>query len=181
MYKTISLLPLKLVILLLFSCWISAAFDTTDHNILIHCLQHWFIILSTALNLLSSFLSDRYQTVVASNYKSQPVLLEYGIPQESVLGPLLYTLSTTLLLFVISKYPGIRNHLHADDTQIYLLFSPELTAVFSLIESCIRNIFLWMVANKLSVNPNKAEYLLFNPKNFSNPNYSINIDLTLFC
>ena len=71
---------------------LSAAFDTIDHNILIHLLQHWFGILSTALNLLSPFLSDHYQTVIASNSKSQPVLLEYGVPQGSVLGPLLYSL-----------------------------------------------------------------------------------------
>ena len=63
---------------------LSAAFDTIDHNILIHHLLHWFGISSTTLNLLSSFLSDRYQTVIASNSKSQPVLLEYGISQGSV-------------------------------------------------------------------------------------------------
>ena len=155
---------------------LSAAFDTIDHNILIHRLQYWFGISSTALNLLSSFLSDRYQTVIACNSNSQPVLLEYGVPQGSVLGPLLYSLYTTPLLSVISKYPGIRSHFYADDTQIYLSFSPEVTTVFSLIESCIRDIFSWMVANKLSVNPNKTEYLLFNPKNLNNPNCSINID-----
>ena len=43
----------------------STTCDTIDHNILIHHLQHWFIISSTALNLLSSFLSDRYQTVMS--------------------------------------------------------------------------------------------------------------------
>ena len=93
-----------------------------------------------------------------------------------MLGPLLYSLYTTPFLSVISKYPGIRSHFYADDTQIYLSFSPEVTTVFSLIESCIRDIFPCMVANKLSVNPNKTEYLLFNPKNFNKPNYSINID-----
>ena len=97
---------------------LSAAFDTIDHNILINCLRHWFGIFSTALNLLSSFLSDRYQTVIASNSKSQPVLLEYGIPQGSVLGPLLYSLYATPLLSVISRYPEIRSHFYADDTQI---------------------------------------------------------------
>ena len=55
---------------------LSAAFDTIDHNILIHRLQHWFGISSTALNLSSSFFFDRYQTVIAFNYKSQPVSLE---------------------------------------------------------------------------------------------------------
>ena len=123
MYKTIFLLPLKLVIsTALLLLYLSVAFDIIDHNILIHCLQHWFGISSTALNFLSSFLSDRHQTVIASNSKSQPVLLEYDVPQGSVLGPLLYSLYTTPLLSVIPKYPGIRSHFYFDDNQIYLLF-----------------------------------------------------------
>ena len=139
---------------------LSAAFDTFDHNFLIHRLQYWFGISSTALNSLSSVLSDRYQTVIACNSNLQPVLLEYGVPQGSVLGPLLYSLYTTPLLSVISKYPGIRSHFYADDTQIYLSFSPEVTTVFSLIKLCIRDICSWMVANKLSVNPNKTGSIL---------------------
>ena len=59
---------------------LSSAFDTIDHDILIHHLQYWFSISSSALNLLSSFLSDHFQNFIASNSKSQPVLLEYGIP-----------------------------------------------------------------------------------------------------
>ena len=89
---------------------LSAAFDTIYHSILTHRLQHWFGISSTALNLLSSFLSDRFQTVITPASKSNPVLLEYGVPQGSVLGPLLYSLYTTPLHSIISKYPGLRCH-----------------------------------------------------------------------
>ena len=103
-------------------------------------------------------------------------MLEYGLPQGSMLRPLLYSLYTKSLLSVKYKYPGNRSHFYADDTQIYLSFSPELTTVFSLIESRIKDIFSWIVANKLSVNPNKMEYLLFNPKHFNNQNCSININ-----
>ena len=62
---------------------LSAAFDTIDYSILTHRLQHWFGISSTALNLLSSFLSDRFQTVITPASKSNSVLLEYGVPQGS--------------------------------------------------------------------------------------------------
>ena len=103
----------------------SAAFNTIDHNILLHRLKHWFGITSSALLSLSSFLTNCFQTVIASNSKSQPVLIKFGIPQGSVVGPLLYSLYTTPLHYIISKYPGIRCHFYADDTRIYISFSPE--------------------------------------------------------
>ena len=68
---------------------LSSAFDTIDHNSLLHRLQYWFGFSSTVLYLLSSFLSGRSQIVVTSKLKSQPNLLEYGVPQGSVLRPLL--------------------------------------------------------------------------------------------
>ena len=121
---------------------LSAAFDTIDHNTLLHCLQHWFGFLSTALYLLSSLLFGRSQIVVTSKLKSQLNLLEYGVPQGSMLGPLLYSLYTTPLLSVISNYPGIQCHFYANDTLIYLSFSPELTSLaLSAIESCIGDVF----------------------------------------
>ena len=155
---------------------LSTAFDTNDHNILLHCLKHWFGIISTALLSLSSFLANRFQTVVASNSKSQPVLLEFGIPQGSVLWPLLYSLYTTSLHSVISKYPGIHCHFYADDTQTYISFFPEHTRyAVSIIKSCIKNIFSWLVVNKLFANPNKTVYLLFNSRNIKLQIINVNL------
>ena len=142
---------------------LSAAFDSIDHSILTHRLQHWCGISSAALNLLSSFLSDRFQTAITPASKSNSVLLEYGVPQGSALGPLLYSQYTIPLYSIISKYFGLRCHFHADDTQIYLSFSPELaSSAFTSIEAWIKDIFSWMIENKLSVNSDKTEYLLFN-------------------
>ena len=104
---------------------LSAVFNTTDHNILLHRLKHWFGITSCALSSLSSFFSNRFQTVVVSNSKSQRFLLEFGISQGSIVGPLLHSLYTTPLHFIVSKHSGIRCYFYADDTQIYISFSPE--------------------------------------------------------
>ena len=135
---------------------LSATFDTIDHSIFTHRLQHWFGISFTALNLLSSFLSDRSQTVITPASKSNPVLLEYG----SVLGPLLYIQLHFIQLY---QYPALHCHFYVDDTQIYLSFSPELvSSAFTSIETCIKDIFSWMIGIKPSVNPDKTEYLLFN-------------------
>ena len=93
--------------------------EATDNR-----LKNCFGVSSTALYLLSSFLS----VIVTSNLKSQPNVLEYGVPQCSVLGFLLHSLYTIPLLSVISNHPGIQCHFNADDTQIYIWFSPELAS-----------------------------------------------------
>ena len=94
-----------------------------------------------------------------------------------MLGSLLYSLYTSPLLSVISNHPDIQYHFYADDSQIYLSFSPELTSItLSIIESFLRDVFLWMTSNKLSINPHKTEYLLFNPNNVYLPVNTINVD-----
>ena len=95
---------------------LSVAFDTTDHSILLNRLKHWFGVPSTAFNLLSSFLFGRSKVVVTSNVKSQHNLLEYGVPQGSILEPFLNSLYTTLLISVISNHPGIQCLLYVDNT-----------------------------------------------------------------
>ena len=82
---------------------LSAAFDTIDHNILCQRLEHLYGISGTPLNWFRSYLSNRTQTVTINNKLSQPTLLNFGVPQGSVLGPIYfvhktsdYTHSTTL-------------------------------------------------------------------------------------
>ena len=73
---------------------LSAAFDTIDHGKLLHLLEYKFGITGAALAWFGCYLSGRYQSVTINGQSSEPRLLEYGVPQGSVLGPLLFTVYT---------------------------------------------------------------------------------------
>ena len=95
-----------------------------DHSILLHRLQHWFGLHGTSLDWFSSYLTSRSQAVSIQNSTSSYSNLSCGVPQGFVLGPLLFTLYTTPLGSVISKN-SIKYHLYADDTQLYISFTPS--------------------------------------------------------
>ena len=73
---------------------LSAAFDIIDHNILLQRLEHLYGISGTPLNWFRFYLSNRTQTVIINNKLSQPSMLNFGVPQGSVLGPILFILYT---------------------------------------------------------------------------------------
>ena len=98
---------------------LSAAFDTIDHSILLNRLRKCFGISDVVYKWLKSYLSDRTQVIKLGNTHSDPQLLSFGVPQGSVLGPLLFSLYTTPLSQIIGKYQNVQHHLYADDTQIY--------------------------------------------------------------
>jgi retron-type reverse transcriptase len=101
---------------------LSAAFDTIDHNILLNRLRSTFGISDTAFTLLSSYLSNRSQSVAVDNEFSNKLPLLRGVPQGSVLGPLLFSLYTTPLSHILAD-SSIQFHFYADDTQLYVSFS----------------------------------------------------------
>ena len=140
---------------------LSAAFDTIDHHILIHRLSNWFGLSNTALFWFRSYLSSRSFTVSILDSSSDPIKLLYGVPQGSVLGPLLFTLYTTPLSHLIASHSAVSHHLYADDTQLYTSFSASDSASgLSALESTISTVSSWMSANFLSLNPSKTEFLL---------------------
>ena len=98
---------------------LSAAFDTIDHSLLYDCLHDWFGLDGAVLSWIKSYLSNRKQKIKIGDSFSEAVILPFGVPQGSVLGPLLFTLYTSPLSQVISKF-NVIHHLYADDTQIYL-------------------------------------------------------------
>ena len=146
---------------------LSAAFDTIDHDILLQRLEGRFRITGQALSWISSYLADRKEVVLIGQSKSEERSLCYGVPQGSVLGPLLFTLYTSELGDVIRRH-GIQFHLYADDTQVYLAFNPRhqlsIESVTGSLKSCLDDVSHWMQDNYLQLNPDKTEILVVSTK-----------------
>ena len=105
---------------LLASLDLSAAFDTIDHNILLHRLEHDFGLSGTVLDWFSSYLSGRNQSVSVHSHTSVPASVSCGVLQGSVLGPILFVLCTTPISTVIDRH-SILHHSYADDTQLQVM------------------------------------------------------------
>ena len=150
---------------------LSAAFDTIDHTILLQRL-HELGIRDAALDWFKSYLSQRRQSVVINGTRSSYQNLSFGVPQGSVLGPILFTLYTTPLGAIAQKYQ-LNFHLYADDTQLYMSFKPNnaesLPLVISNIQNCVIDIKSWMTANMLQLNMDKTEVSVLMNKSLRNP------------
>src|SRR6266581_3214996 len=139
---------------------LSSAFDTIDHHILLSRLSSYFGISGLALQLLTSYLQNRTQTVCIDSNSSPPSLLSTGIPQGSVLGPLLFSPYTTPLSQILQG-SGVSFHFYADDTQLYISFSPALSHTpLSLLSSTLDLVHTWFTNNRLCLNPSKTEYII---------------------
>ena len=138
---------------------LSAAFDTVDHDLLLQRLSTTFGINGAAHNWITSFLTNRTQQVVHGGEKSAHVQLTSGVPQGSVLGPLLFVLYTAELSAIIKKH-GLTPHCYADDIQIYLSApAADAGAVAQRVADCIADIDRWMGSNRLKLNAGKTQLM----------------------
>ena len=103
-------------------------FDTIDHTILLSRLDDWFGLIGKALNWFKSYLTGRCQRIRLGDCLSSKADLEFGVPQGSVLGHLLFTLYTTPLSSMIFEHT-IPHRLCADDSQQYVSFASGESAL----------------------------------------------------
>ena len=144
---------------------------------LLHRLSSYFGLSSLSLQWSTSYSLSRTSAVSIPPYLSPSSSLTCGVPQDSVLGPILFNLYTTPLSTLISS--SIISHLlYADDTQLFVSFTPKnFPLVISDLQSTIWLILSWMSSNCLTLNPFKTEFLLNgflqNTSNIINPLLSL--------
>ena len=137
----------------------SAAFDTVDHDILLSKLEHEFGFRDDVLKWLSSYLSGRKYQIKFNKTTSEERSTIYGVPQGSVLGPVLFNLYTNQLESVI-QHLGFKTYCYADDRLLFKSCSAQTVDVLKQdMISCIMNISSWMSDNMLKINPTKTEFL----------------------
>jgi len=135
------------------------AFDTVDINILLAKLQYYGV--KGVANLwFKSFLTDRKQFVNINGAPSNVSRVEIGVPQGSVLGPLLFLLYINDLHKVI-KFCKV--HHFADDTNL-LHTNKSIKKLNKFVNYDLKNLYNWLTANKISLNVKKTELIIFRPQ-----------------
>ncbi len=152
---------------------LSAAFDMVNHQILLSTLLRKGIS-GTALQWFDSYLSDRSFEVSWRGEVSKSQHLATGVPQGSVLGPLLFSVYMASLGSVIHKH-GFSYHCYDDDTQLYLSFHPDDLTIAARISACLADISSWMKDHHLQLNLAKTELLVVS----ANPSFHHNFTFQL--
>ena len=142
----------------------SSAFDTIDHTILVHRLHTDFGFTDTVLQWFSSYLTDRTHYVSLSNHCSDFAHVHSGVPQGSVLGPMLFTMYIKPLSAIIDSH-SIIHHSFTDDFQLQMSAPPDrIYELLHSIQSCISDVKAWATANMLKLNDSKTELMLVTSK-----------------
>jgi len=132
---------------------LSAAFETVDHDILLDRLKVWVGLSGAALNWFECYLNT-----------SEVTRMTCGVPQCSILGPLLFNIYL-LPLAQMMKNNKVCYHSNADETQIYITISLGDDNPIQGLSKCIEEINNWMCQNLLKLNTDKTEVIVFAPKN----------------
>jgi len=149
----------------------SKAFDTVNHRILLLKLEYYGIR-GAALSWLDSYLKNRKQFVTYNNVKSSMKHVNCGVPQGSILGPLLFLIYINDLESVcVNTFPI----LFADDTNIFMSGKDTRELEIKMNDELIA-ISKWLKVNKLSLNVKKTHYMIFSPKRILNQEINLQIE-----
>ena len=141
----------------------SAAFDTIDHKILLNKLNYEYGINGTVLNWFSSYLSNRNYKVKINNVTSNQFPLNSGVPQGSILGPVLFAMYIKEVSNIALSY-NVNVHFYADDVQLYMSCNKQTD--FTNLINCIEKIKLWSDENFLKLNNEKTKIITLTSKSY---------------
>ena len=142
----------------------SSAFDTIDHPILVHRLHTDFGFTDTVHQWFSSYLTDCTHYVSLSNHCSAFAPVHSGVPQDSVLGPTLFTMYIKPLSAIIDSH-SIIHQSFADDLQLQISAPPDrISKLLHSTQSCISDVKSRVTVNMLKLNDNNTELMLVTSK-----------------
>jgi len=143
---------------------LSAAFDTVDHWLLLDRLRLKFGVTEIPLRWLQSYLEGQTQFIKMGQHKSHSTDVDVGVPQGSVLGPLLFAVYCSPIADIIAHH-GVY-HQYTDDTQLHLAMCANNTpAELSVLAECTTDIRQWYLQNGLQLNRDKSEALIIGTTN----------------
>ena len=109
---------------------------------------------------LASYLQGRTSMVRVKKEVSESSVIRTGVPQGSVLGPILFNVYIAPLAKLVQQ-PGIQHHMYADDTQLYVDFPPTKHAdALARVEACVRDVNIWLCDNGLMLNGTKSQTIV---------------------